>query len=289
MYTSDGSCIMAGGRSKYVCVYNISNRVLVKKYQLSFNRSLDGVIDNLNSRNLSDGIDVDVIRGDSDDDEHLAVSTLPGAGKGSSARDGRRNTKEELIAACVKFSPSGRDWAAATTQGLQIFSLDTSLVFAPMDLDESVTPQAVHTAVAQQKFAKAIAYSLQLGDAELIRKAVGFVPPASIELVCRSIDVRLLADFLRFLADELVHSRHIEFYLRWCGAILTFFGPYLQADGVPYQASLRSLIRAISGLEREIQAHSDLNQYNSRLSFHSGGLEPGPELTEAAGERGEAT
>ena len=111
MYTSDGSCIMAGGRSKYVCVYSISNRVLVKKFQLSFNRSLDGVIDNLNSRNLSDGIDVDVIRGDSDDDEHLAVSTLPGAGKGSSARDGRRNTKEELIAACVKFSPSGRDWA----------------------------------------------------------------------------------------------------------------------------------------------------------------------------------
>ena len=93
------------------------------------------------------------------------------------------------------------------------------------------------------------------------------MPPASIELVCRSIDVRLLADFLRFLADELVHSRHIEFYLRWCGAILTFFGPYLQADGVPYQASLRSLIRAISGLEREIQAHSDLNQYN--LAFLS--------------------
>ena len=39
------------------------------------------MIDNLNSRNLSDGIDVDVIRGDSDDDEHLAVSTLPGAAR----------------------------------------------------------------------------------------------------------------------------------------------------------------------------------------------------------------
>ena len=282
MYTSDGSCIMAGGRSKYVCVYSVSTRVLVKKYQLSFNRSLDGVLDNQNSRNLADGIDVETIRGDSDDDEHLAMNTLPGAGKGSSARDGRRNTKEELVSACVKFSPSGRDWAAATTQGLQIFSLDTSLVFVPIDLDESVTPQAVHTAVAQQKFDKAIAYSLQLGEVDLIRKAIGYVPPASIELVCRSIDVRLLADFLRFLADEIAYSRHIEFYLRWSGALLNFFGPYLQADGVPYQASLRALIRAIGGLEREVQAHCDFNQFN--LDFLSMAVDEtaGPKRTGAA-------
>lgn len=145
---------------------------------------------------------------------------------------------------------------------MQIFSLDTSLIFVPLELDESVTPQAVHIAIAQQRFDKAIAYSLQLGDAELVRKAVGLVPPVSIELVCRSIDVRLLADFLRFLADELVYSRHIEFYLQWCRAVLTFFGPYLHADGVPHQASLRALIRAVGALERDMQAHSDLNQFN---------------------------
>ena len=286
MYTSDGSCIMAGGKSKYMCVYSITTRVLVKKYQLSFNLSLDGVVDRINSRHIVDGIDVTTMRGDSDDDEHLAANTLPGAGKGSNARDGRRNTKEEVITSCVKFSPSGRDWAAATTQGLQIFSLDANIVFMPLELDESVTPQAIHTAIAQQRFDKAIAYSLQLGEPDSIRKAVACVPPSSIGLLCRSIDVRLLADFMRFLADELVYSRHIEFYLQWCSAILTFFGPFLQADSVQFQASLRALIRAVGGLEREMQAHCDLNQFN--LDFLSLVVKEGQEQEqEGEGEAAE--
>lgn len=37
-YSSDGSCILAGGKSKYVCIYSVSTAVLVKKFQLSHNR-----------------------------------------------------------------------------------------------------------------------------------------------------------------------------------------------------------------------------------------------------------
>ena len=268
MYTADGSCVIAAGRSKYVCLYSVRVKVLVKKYQLSFNRSLDGIVDVTNSRDVVDGIHIDTVQGgggvggDSDDDEHRAISVLPGAGAGARARDsGSRSTREELVCSSLRFSPSGREWSVATTQGLQIFSLDTSLQFAPMDLDETVTPQTVHRAISSRNYDRAIAYSLQLGDAVLIRKAVGAVPITSIDVVCRSVDVRLLGDLFRFLADELTFSRHMEFYLRWCHAMLHFFGPYLQSDGGPYQASLRALIRAISGVEREAQSHADDNHY----------------------------
>ena len=37
-YTSDGSCILAGGRSKYICLYVVATGVLIKKFQLSHNR-----------------------------------------------------------------------------------------------------------------------------------------------------------------------------------------------------------------------------------------------------------
>lgn len=37
-YSSDGTCILAGGKSKYVCIYSISTSVLVKKFQLSHNK-----------------------------------------------------------------------------------------------------------------------------------------------------------------------------------------------------------------------------------------------------------
>jgi periodic tryptophan protein 2 len=44
-YSADGSYLLAGGNSKYVCIYEISQQVLLKKFQVTFNRSLDGVLD----------------------------------------------------------------------------------------------------------------------------------------------------------------------------------------------------------------------------------------------------
>ena len=53
-YSSDGQYIVAGGRSKYVCIYCLENRMLIKKYQLSQNRSLEGILDKLNSKNMTE-------------------------------------------------------------------------------------------------------------------------------------------------------------------------------------------------------------------------------------------
>jgi len=44
-YSADGSCVLAGGNSKFVCIYEVSQQVLLKKFQVSYNRSLDGVLD----------------------------------------------------------------------------------------------------------------------------------------------------------------------------------------------------------------------------------------------------
>ncbi len=270
-YTADGSCILAGGRTKYACVYSAATGALIKKFQLSHNMSLEGIADEINSRGFVDGINVDALRGsglagagstrDESNGELLAANTLPGAGKGSSSRDGSRSTRAELVSHCLRFSPSGRDWAAATTQGLQLFSVDPALLFVPLDLDIAVTPQAVTQAIASQQFAMALTFSLQLGEGDVIRKAIGATPLSAVTMVVRSIDPRLLGDLMRFLADEVVTSRHLEFYLTWVSSLLTFFGPFLQSDPVPYQAALRSLVRAVGALEREMQRNADDNQH----------------------------
>ena len=44
-YSADGLCVLAGGNSKYVCIYEISQQMLLKKFQVTYNRSLDGVLD----------------------------------------------------------------------------------------------------------------------------------------------------------------------------------------------------------------------------------------------------
>ena len=79
-YSADGSCVLAGGNSKYICIYEISQQILVKKFQVSFNRSLDGILDELNSKKLADGGLIDV--NDDSGDEADFSANVPGAKRG---------------------------------------------------------------------------------------------------------------------------------------------------------------------------------------------------------------
>jgi periodic tryptophan protein 2 len=122
-YSPDGRFILAGGHSKYVCIYNIASQSLVKKYQLSHNRSLEGILDQLRSDRLVDGISLDNLGHGSDDDfsdnEHKAVSLLPGSNK-QRAGDGARTTRPQILTSALRFAPTGREWGVASTQGLQV-------------------------------------------------------------------------------------------------------------------------------------------------------------------------
>ena len=42
-YSADGRCLLAGGRSKFVCLYDVLHQVLLKKFQTSRNRSFEGI------------------------------------------------------------------------------------------------------------------------------------------------------------------------------------------------------------------------------------------------------
>jgi len=41
-YTPDGSAVLAGGNSKYLCIYDCAGTALLKRFQLTRNRTLDG-------------------------------------------------------------------------------------------------------------------------------------------------------------------------------------------------------------------------------------------------------
>ena len=55
-YSSNGEYILGGGNSKYLCLYDVKARMLLKKCILTKNRSLDGVLDKLNTKNLNKGL-----------------------------------------------------------------------------------------------------------------------------------------------------------------------------------------------------------------------------------------
>lgn len=50
----NGAFVIGGGNSKNLCMFDIKNKLLLKKFLLTHNRSLDGVLDKLNSKNVNE-------------------------------------------------------------------------------------------------------------------------------------------------------------------------------------------------------------------------------------------
>lgn len=43
-FSPDGALLLVGGESVFVCLYSVFDRILVKKFAITRNRSLDGVV-----------------------------------------------------------------------------------------------------------------------------------------------------------------------------------------------------------------------------------------------------
>ena len=70
------------------------------------------------------------------------------------------------------FHFTGRSWAAATTEGLLIFSLDGSLVFQPEDLAMEITPQKILQLSKKKDHSLALSYAFRLNEDELLKQVV---------------------------------------------------------------------------------------------------------------------
>jgi periodic tryptophan protein 2 len=282
-YTADGQFLLAGGLSKYLCIYSVSAGTLVRKFQLSHNRSLEGTVDILRSDRLVDGIAIDATEIESDDEERPVQAGHSASARG--ANFGLRTVKPSIMSAAVSFSGSGREWAAATSQGLQIYGLD-HVQFSPVALDEAVTPQAVYAQLQRQEYSKALNGALVMGSSEraLLAVVMESVPASSLDLVVKSVHVPLLKDLLRFLADQIGKSAHVGWYLKWAWQVLLIHGPALQRETSEYMESFRALTRAVSAVQKDVLRMSDDSSY--QLDFLLGQMaDPGANVVrDAAGE-----
>ncbi len=74
------------------------------------------------------------------------------------------------------LSAPGRAWAAVSTEGLLIYSLDRGVVFDPYDLSIDVTPEGVSRAISHGQFSDALMMSFRLNERELIVTSVEAIP-----------------------------------------------------------------------------------------------------------------
>jgi periodic tryptophan protein 2 len=248
-YTADGSCVIAGGSSKYVCIYSRQEGVLVKKFQISENLSMDGTQEFLDSRKMTQaGAGMDDIEDESDLEDRMD-NTLPGAQRGDMSK---RRVRREAKTTCVRFSQTGRSWAAASTEGLLIYSLDESTTFDPFDLSLDLTPESILQTLASKDYLIALIMALRLSELPLIKQVYTAVPPSEIKLLARQIPPVYVEKLLSFIADQLEKSPHVEFDLLWVGSMLTSHGKWLRDRRGEMASVFRGLQKGLMGFEASI-------------------------------------
>jgi len=103
-----------------LCIYDLAHKVLLKKVVFTENRSLDGVLEKLNSKAMKNGINTAEIDVNEDSDvNERRDNVLPGAKKYDYSK---RNVKLEVAINDVKFSSDGKAYAIATPEGLLVYS-----------------------------------------------------------------------------------------------------------------------------------------------------------------------
>ena len=258
-YSADGTCVLAGGNSKYICLYDVQSGALLKKFTVSVNLSLDGTQEFLNSKLLTaagpEGLIDD--QGEASDLEDRRDTTLPGAQKGV----GARRTRPEVRVPAVAFSPTGRAFCAASTEGLLIYSLDNVFQFDPFDLDISVTPSTTLDTLAQKDYLKALVMAFRLNERNLVRRVYEAIPVTDVALVVKDLPAVYLGRLLRFVALQADESPHLEFNLVWIESLLSKHGRWLKDNKSGLEAELRSVEKAVRRIQSELAKLADENIY----------------------------
>lgn len=145
---------------------------------------------------------------------------LPGTLKNDIAS---RNFKPEVGVNCIRFSPNGQQWAAASTEGLLIYSLDKGIVFDPFHMSVEVTPKAARNLIIEKEYSAALVMALKLNELTITQEIIEQIPHKQIELVLDSMPDIFVHRIAEIVA-KMLQSHHIEFYLRWTCSLLTKFG-----------------------------------------------------------------
>ncbi|ATY61846.1 Periodic tryptophan 2 [Cordyceps militaris] len=261
-YSTDGSCILAGGNSKYICLYSVTTMVLLKKFTVSVNLSLSGTQEFLNSKLLNEaGTAADIDDDDiSDREASRAADGLPGSKRGGDPS--ARKRFPEVRVSGIAFSPAGTAFCAASTEGLLIYSLDTTVQFDPFDLNMEITPASTLAVLeGERDYLKALVMAFRLNEAALVKRVFQAIPHGDIGLAVAGLPVVYVPRLLRFVAAQTEESPHMEFCLLWIKALVDKHGAWLTANRGKVDVELRVVNRAVNRMRDDIKRLADENVY----------------------------
>lgn len=290
-YAPDGATLLAAGRSKFICLYAVEQKLLLRKFQFTFNVELDGLIDKLDSRLVDpltgkqrvlvrtevESDDDHALAGDEfTNDQRTAHEQLPGVKSGQFG--GRKQALQRHVAVtAIQFSPTGESFAAASVDGLLLYSLDDNNTFDPIALDVRITPAAVHAALQRGALLEAMIVALRLNDEAVLDTAFYAVPRDRVALVVNNIPSTYVARLVRFISSRFqLHAQHVEFHLLWLSPLLTTHGDFIKKHPDTHAAALRAVKKALAQQFSSLADLADSNRHTMRFLLSLSKRQPLP-------------
>ncbi|VDO99014.1 unnamed protein product, partial [Schistosoma margrebowiei] len=189
-YSVDGEHLIAGGDSKYICLYSVPDKLLIKRFEVTCNLSLAGVQEIHDRRNYLHRFSMETMNAKEAQRPSLRI---PSSIKGEDRS--RRQWRPEVRVSAVEFSPTGDSFATATTEGILVYSLpsagtgygissifgtsscsDSGWLFDTLGIDEQTTPSNARSALIQGRHAEALDMAIRLQSHELVEEVIESIP-----------------------------------------------------------------------------------------------------------------
>lgn len=261
-YSFDGMNLLGAGINNSICLYDIRNEVMLKRFTVSQNMSIDGTMTMLNSGLITDaGVSRELVDsgGELSDVEDRMDRSLPGSHRGDPSA---RAVRPEIRVTAVAFSPTSSAFAAASTEGVLIFLVDGLVVFDPFDLDIDITPEATVEVLEEKDYLTALVMALRLNEQYLVERVYETVPIRDIGLVAAAIPPMYLARVLEFIGTKLNQgSGHFEFNLVWVKAVLAAHGQYINGHKADFGAGMKLVQRFLARVAKDVVVISKRNGY----------------------------
>jgi periodic tryptophan protein 2 len=195
---------------------------------------------------------------DSGDDTTYNAIRLPGAKRGD---DGSRSSKVEVLTVQVAFSPTGREWAAVSGEGLHVYSLDEDMLFDPISLTEAITPAAAVANLQAKRYSMALRMAIHLNEFVLVKQVLEDIPYASISSVASTVSPEQLERLMNVIAKIMERSPHIQYYLQWCIELLRTHGLYMDRHRTSFMRAFRAMNKTVQTRYDELKTICNDNRY----------------------------
>ena len=274
-YSADGRFLLAGAASKHVCIYHVaegSRPTLVNRVAVTKNQNFDGLLDQLNSKKLTEsGHPTNMIDDEDENAEDYGAAriaekrSLPGATSEGKLRR-RQLLKAEVQ--CVRACATGRLWSAVTQEGVLVYGDSeedgADNLFDPTNLEVDITPDAAKKAVNEKNYVTALLIALRLNERDCLNYVVERIPSSEVALIITSLPVLHFNRLISLFAWRLDHVPHLEFNLLWAKNLLLLHGSkahQASSDPSSVNAVLQTLHRACDAHSKRLVQIADSNEH----------------------------